>query len=715
MKHICIGILAHVDAGKTTPSEALLYRGGSIRRLAGVDHRDAFLDTDTIERERGITIFAKQAVLPLGDMEVTLLDTPGHVDFSAEAERTLWVLDCAVLVISGTDGVQGHTRTLWKLLERYGVPTFLFINKMDLAGADRSALMAELKQRLHSGCVDFGAPEEALREEAALCDEEVLEQYLESGAVSDDAIRAMIARRRLFPCCFGSALKLEGVDAFLSALERFAPVPEYGPEFGARVFKITRDSQGNRLTHLKVTGGALRVKETLTGGGTPPRWEEKADQLRIYSGTKFRPAETAEAGTVVAVTGLTHTRPGEGLGFESPWTAPMLEPVLTCQLILPKESDPHTALLKLRQLEEEDPQLHILWNEGTRQIHIQLMGEVQQEILQRLIAQRFGMEVSFGPGSILYRETIEAPVEGIGHFEPLRHYAEVHLLLEPGPRGSGVVLDSICPEDVLDRNWQRLILTHLAEKEHLGVLTGSPITDIRITLASGRAHLKHTEGGDFRQATYRAVRQGLMGAKSVLLEPWYEFRLELPTEHLGRAMSDLQRMNGETQSPQSWGEETILTGAAPVAALRNYAREVTSYTRGRGRLSCILSGYRPCAEAERVISASGYDPERDTENTADSVFCDHGAGYLVRWDQVPAHAHLPRVLLPAREYTPSPAAPRGKAFGVHPSPANAPASKVRPGIGPALIVVVVFALAFRLLLFAFKTLFLFAFVIIAFL
>ena len=658
MKHICIGILAHVDAGKTTLSEALLYRGGSIRRLGRVDHRDAFLDTDTIERERGITIFAKQAVLPLGDMEVTLLDTPGHVDFSAEAERTLWVLDCAVLVISGTDGVQGHTRTLWKLLERYGVPTFLFINKMDLAGADRSALMAELKQRLHSGCVDFGAPEEALREEAALCDEEVLEQYLESGAVSDDAIRAMIARRRLFPCCFGSALKLEGVDAFLSALERFAPVPEYGPEFGARVFKITRDSQGNRLTHLKVTGGALRVKESLTGGGTPPRWEEKADQLRIYSGTKFRPAETAEAGTVVAVTGLTHTRPGEGLGFESPWTAPMLEPVLTCQLILPKESDPHTALLKLRQLEEEDPQLHILWNEGTRQIHIQLMGEVQQEILQRLIAQRFGMEVSFGPGSILYRETIEAPVEGIGHFEPLRHYAEVHLLLEPGPRGSGVVLDSICPEDVLDRNWQRLILTHLAEKEHLGVLTGSPITDIRITLASGRAHLKHTEGGDFRQATYRAVRQGLMGAKSVLLEPWYEFRLELPTEHLGRAMSDLQRMNGETQPPQSWSEETILTGAAPVAALRNYAREVTSYTRGRGRLSCILSGYRPCAEAERVISASGYDPERDTENTADSVFCDHGAGYLVRWDQVPAHAHLPSVLRPAREDTPAPAAPQ---------------------------------------------------------
>ena len=648
-KHCCIGVLAHVDAGKTTLSEALLYCSGSIRKLGRVDHRDAFLDTDAIERERGITIFSKQAVLPLDTMEVTLLDTPGHVDFSAEAERTLRVLDCAVLLISGTDGVQGHTRTLWKLLERYAVPTFLFVNKMDLAGADRAAIMTELKQRLGSGCVDFGAPEETLFEEAAMCGEEALETYLETGAVSDDAIRSMVAKRQLFPCLFGSALKLEGVEEFLSALERFAPVPEYGDKFGARVFKITRDSQGNRLTHLKVTGGVLRTKALLTGGQESAPWEEKADQLRLYSGTKFRPLDAAEAGSVVAVTGLTHTRPGEGLGFESAWTAPVLEPVLTYQILLPDSVDPHTALLKLRQLEEEDPQLHILWNEALRQIHIQLMGEVQQEILQRVIAERFGMEVTFGSGSILYRETIENTVEGVGHFEPLRHYAEVHLILEPAPRGSGVALSTICPEDALDRNWQRLILTHLAEKDHLGVLTGSPITDIKITLAAGKAHLKHTEGGDFRQATYRAVRQGLMSARSVLLEPWYEFRLELPTEQLGRAISDLQRMNGETEPPETYGDETILTGSAPVASLRHYAREVTAYTRGRGRLSCVLSGYRPCAEADSVIEAIGYDPERDVENTPDSVFCGHGAGYPVKWDEVPAMAHLPSVLRPQVE------------------------------------------------------------------
>ena len=652
-KRCCIGILAHVDAGKTTLSEALLYRSGSIRKLGRVDHRDAFLDTDTIERERGITIFSKQAVLPLNEMEVTLLDTPGHVDFSAETERTLRVLDCAVLVISGTDGVQGHTRTLWKLLERYEVPTFLFINKMDLSGADRDAILSQLKQRLHGGCVDFGAEGEAFYEEAAVCDESVLETYFETGEVSDDAIRSMIAERQLFPCIFGSALKLEGVDEFLGTLERFAPVPEYSSAFGARVFKVTRDAQGNRLTHLKITGGALRVKDLVTNrrADTPAEqvWEEKADQLRLYSGTKFRPLEVAEAGTVCAVTGLTRTKPGEGLGFETAWTAPLLEPVLTYQLILPEGLDAHTALLKLRQLEEEDPQLHILWNETSRQIHIQLMGEVQQEILQRVIAERFGFDVTFGSGSILYRETIEDTVEGIGHFEPLRHYAEVHLILEPAPRGSGMILSTVCPEDELDRNWQRLILTHLMEKDHLGVLTGSPITDIKITLASGKAHLKHTEGGDFRQATYRAVRQGLMRAKSVLLEPWYDFRLELPTEQLGRAMSDLQRMNGETAPPETFGEETILTGSAPVAALRHYAREVTTYTRGRGRLSCVLAGYRPCAEAEKVIEAIGYEPERDVENTPDSVFCDHGAGYNVKWDQVPAMAHLPSVLRPAVE------------------------------------------------------------------
>ena len=547
MKKLVLGILAHVDAGKTTLSEALLYRSGAIRKLGRVDHADAFLDTDAIERERGITVFSKQAVFSLGDTQVTLLDTPGHVDFSTEAERTLRVLDCAVLVISGTDGVQGHTRTLWKLLERYAVPTILFVNKMDLAGADRAQVMESLKQRLSPGCVDFGAAEDTLYEEAAACDEAAIEQYFETGTLTDGLIGQMVGKRKLFPCFFGAALKLEGVEELMEGLERFAPVPDYGSEFGARVFKITRDGQGNRLTHLKVTGGALRTKEVLRGGENP--WEEKADQLRLYSGAKFRPVDCAEAGSVVAVTGLTQTRPGDGLGFEGPWTAPMLEPVLTYQVLLPEGTDPHTALLKLRQLEEEDPQLHILWNETSRQIAIELMGEVQQEILQRLVRDRFGLEIGFGSGSILYRETIANQVEGIGHFEPLRHYAEVHLVLEPAPRGSGMHFASIVPEDELDRNWQRLILTHLMEKDHLGVLTGSPITDMKITLAAGKAHLKHTEGGDFRQATYRAVRQGLMSAKSVLLEPWYEFRLELPTEQLGRAISDLQRMNGETEPP----------------------------------------------------------------------------------------------------------------------------------------------------------------------
>ncbi|MCF2665209.1 TetM/TetW/TetO/TetS family tetracycline resistance ribosomal protection protein [Oscillibacter valericigenes] len=644
MKHCCIGVLAHVDAGKTTLSEALLYRSGTLRRLGRVDHRDAFLDTDAMERERGITIFSKQAEFSLPAMDVTLLDTPGHVDFSAEAERTLRVLDCAILVISGTDGVQGHTRTLWRLLEQYGVPVFLFVNKMDLSGADRTALMADLKRRLDSGCVDFGTAPEELAEEAAVCDEEVLERYLESGEVSDDDITAMIASRKLFPCFFGSALKLEGVDDFLEGLERYAPVPDYPAAFGARVFKIARDSQGARLTYLKVTGGTLRVKDLLTNcrPGLPEDkvWEEKADQLRVYSGVKFRPVEEAPAGTVVAVTGLSRTVPGEGLGFEEPWTGPVLEPVLTYQVGLTDGTDPHTALLRLRQLEEEDPQLHIVWNEAAREIHIQLMGEVQLEILQRLIQERFGMEVAFGAGAICYRETIAAPVEGIGHFEPLRHYAEVHLLMEPGPRGSGLVLGTACPTDELDLNWQRLILTHLAEREHPGVLTGSPITDMKITLAAGRAHEKHTEGGDFRQATYRAVRQGLMQAENILLEPWYEFRLELPADQVGRAMSDLQRMNGEVDPPETFWEETTLTGSAPVAALRDYAREVTAYTRGRGRLLCVPAGYRPCADQETIVAASGYDPERDVDNPPDSVFCSHGAGVNVKWNEVPARAHV---------------------------------------------------------------------------
>ena len=656
MKKLVIGILAHVDAGKTTLSEALLYESGAIRRLGRVDHKDAFLDTDAMERERGITIFSKQAVLPLEDTEVTLLDTPGHVDFSAETERTLRVLDCAVLVVSGTDGVQAHTRTLWRLLERYGVPVLLFVNKMDLAGADRTAVLAELRRRLSSGCVDFGAAPEQVAEEAAMCGEAALEQFLDTGAVTDGTLRQLVGERALFPCFFGSALKLEGVKALLEGLERYAPAPAYPAEFGARVYKISRDGQGARLTHLKVTGGTLRVKDLLRGPGGA--WEEKADQLRIYSGAKFKTVEEAPAGTVVAVTGLSRSLPGEGLGFEGQWTGPVLSPVLTYQVQLAEGTDPHTALMKLRQLEEEDPQLHVSWSEAAKELRVQLMGEVQLEILGRLLRDRFGMEVTFGTGAILYRETIAAPAIGIGHFEPLRHYAEVHLLLESLPRGSGLVFASRCPEDQLDRNWQRLILTHLAEKEHLGVLTGSPITDLKITLLAGRAHDKHTEGGDFRQATYRAVRQGLMSAQSVLLEPWYTFRLELPAAQVGRAISDLQRMNGETDPPETFGEETVLTGAAPVAALRDYAREVTAYTRGQGRLFCQNGGYRPCADQEAVVEALCYDPDRDVENTADSVFCAHGAGYNVKWDQVPAMAHVSSGVSLEEEEAPEDTAPQ---------------------------------------------------------
>ena len=637
MKNICIGILAHVDAGKTTLSEALLYRAGAIRRLGRVDHQDAFLDTDTMERQRGITIFSKQAVLELSSVRVTLLDTPGHVDFSAEMERTLQVLDCAVLVISGTDGVQGHTRTLWELLERYHVPTFLFINKMDLAGTDRDALLAHLKEKLDGGCVDFG-DSETLAEEAAVLDEAVLERYLETGEVSNAALSALIAERKLFPCYFGSALRVEGVDALLSGVERYAPRPVYPADFGAKVFKITRDSQGARLTHLKLTGGTLRVKDVLTGREGDTLWQEKADQLRLYSGAKFQSLDEAEAGAVVAVTGLSHTFPGQGLGAEPDWAGAVLQPVLTYRVELSDGTDPHTALQKLRQLEEEDPQLHLVWSGGD--IHIQLMGEVQMEILQRLIRERLGMEVSFGAGTVCYRETIANAVEGIGHFEPLRHYAEVHLLLEPGEPGSGVTVASVCPTDELNLNWQRLILTHLLEKEHCGVLTGAPVTDIKLTLLTGRAHEKHTEGGDFRQATYRAVRQGLMQAENVLLEPWYRFRLELPAEQVGRAMTDLQRMNSEVELPEPIGEDAVLTGRAPVAGLRDYGREVAVYTRGRGRLSCTPAGYFPCAEADSVIAAIGYDPERDTENPADSVFCSHGAGVIVPWFEVCDHAQV---------------------------------------------------------------------------
>ena len=641
MRKLALGIVAHVDSGKTTLSEAMLYLSGQIRRLGRVDHRDAFLDTDSLERERGITIFSKQAVFPLSeDCEVTLLDTPGHVDFSTEMERVLSVLDCAVLVISGADGVQAHTLTLWRLLRHYGIPTFLFVNKMDMDGTDPAALLTELRSRLSENCVDFGRGEDAIYEDAAMFDEAVMEQYLETGTLEDDTLRALVAERRLFPCAFGSALKLDGVEELLALLDRYAPRQAAGDEFGARVFKIARDHQGKRLTYLKVTGGTLRTRQLLCGGSGEERWEEKVDQIRIYSGAKFQTTDEAEAGSIVAVTGLSKTEAGTGLGSESAGQTPSLEPVLNYQLILPDGQDAHTALQKLRQLQEEDPQLHIVWNARLQEIHIQLMGQVQLEILQRVIRERFGMEVTFGRGSIVYRETIAGKVSGVGHYEPLRHYAEVHLLLEPLPRGSGLKFSTLCSEDDLDRNWQRLILTHLMEKPHLGVLTGSPITDMRLTLTAGRAHLKHTEGGDFRQATYRAVRQGLMGAESVLLEPWYEFRLEIPSENLGRAISDIQQMDGRFDPPETIGDTVLLMGSAPVSAMNDYWQTVTSYSKGRGRLTCTVSGYEPCHNAAEVIAAMDYEPERDLENTPDSVFCAHGAGYTVKWDEVPAMAHI---------------------------------------------------------------------------
>ena len=661
MRQLVIGMLAHVDAGKTTLSEAMLYGSGAIKKLGRVDHGDAFLDTDTIERERGITIFSKQAMFSLPGVQVTLLDTPGHVDFSTEMERTLQVLDCAVLVISGTDGVQSHTHTLWQLLRRYQVPTILFLNKMDLAGARRERLMDDLRRQLDEGCVDFSCEDTALRDEAAaMCDESALEEFLSVGTLSDTTLADLVARRRLFPCLFGSALKLEGVDALLDALSRFAPVPRYPEEFGARVFKISRDPQGSRLTWLKVTGGQLRAKTLLTGGQGEDAWQEKADQLRLYSGAKFSGADTVEAGGICAVTGLTYTRPGMGLGTQARHLLPLLEPVLTYQLILPPGCDPHVAMGKLSQLEEEDPQLHIVWNQLLRQIQIQLMGQVQLEVLQRVIAQRFAMDVTFGPGSIVYKETIADTVEGIGHFEPLRHYAEVHLLLQPGQPGSGLRFDTDCSTDELDLNWQRLILTHLGEKEHLGVLTGSPITDLKITLIAGRAHNKHTEGGDFRQATYRAVRHGLMQAESVLLEPWYSFRLEVPADNVGRAMTDIQTMGGRFDPPETGDELTLLTGSAPVAGLRDYWQQVTAYTRGRGRLTCRVEGYQPCHDPESVIAAIDYRAERDTANPADSVFCDHGAGFVVPWQQVADYAHVESPLKKQAQAAPTAPAAGGR-------------------------------------------------------
>lgn len=680
-----VGILAHVDAGKTTLSEGLLYTAGVLRQIGRVDHGNAFLDNFALERERGITIFSKQANLAWKGLELVLLDTPGHVDFSAETERTLQVLDYCLLVVSGSDGIQGHTETLWRLLKRYEIPVFLFINKMDQPGADRQALMRELRDRLGSECVEFGGAEErktgqpgesagpedaarredsvqeepvrqeelARREEIAVCSEELLEEYLEKGMMRDESIARAVAGRQVFPCYFGSALRLEGVEELLEGLRRFVLVKEYPEEFGARVYKISRDAAGNRLTHLKVTGGELRVKMPVNNSASAVNpgdiWEEKADTLRIYDGGGFRPADRVEAGGICAVTGLSRTFAGQGLGREGMSGQPVLEPVLTYRLVLPEGTDVVKALGQMRNLEEETPELHVAWRESLREIHLQVMGEVQTEVLKSLIQERFGMEVEFDSGRLLYKETIASSAEGIGHFEPLRHYAEVHLLLEPGEPGSGLEFATKCSEDDLDRNWQRLVLTHLEEKTHFGVLTGSPITDMRITLLAGRAHLKHTEGGDFRQATYRALRQGLMQCQCVLLEPVFSFTLEVPLEQLGRAMSDIQRMCGSFEPPVTEGETAVLTGSAPVSAMRDYQREVNAYTKGRGRLMCVLKGYEPCHNESEVIGEIGYDAEADTDNPSSSVFCAHGAGFLVGWEEVPAYAHVESGWSPEQE------------------------------------------------------------------
>ena len=661
MKRIVTGILAHVDAGKTTLSEALLYATGNVRKLGRVDHGDAFLDTNTMERQRGITIFTEPAIITTPNLTLTLLDTPGHVDFSAEMERTLSVLDYAILVISGADGIQGHTETLWRLLKRYNVPTFIFINKMDAPAADKTKLLNQLKKRFSDGCIDFtGAHDDNaaladVMEDIAMQSETAMELYLESGTIQDETIREMIADRVLFPCFFGSALKMDGIDEFVAGFERYVREPEYDTEFGARIYKVSHDVQGNRLTWLKVTGGEFKAKTMLSGTARvgadlgeskiddDGMWHEKADQVRVYSGAKFTTVDSVVAGTVCAVTGLTRTFPGAGLGKEPDGVNPVLQPVLTYTL-LPGECDIHACLVALRELEDEDPLLHVVWQPHLEEVHLQLMGAVQLEVIQQMMHDRFGLDVSFGPGGILYKETIAHPVEGVGHFEPLRHYAETHVLLEPLPAGIGMRFASVCSEDVLDRNWQRLILQHCREREHLGVLTGSPITDMKITLLVGRAHLKHTEGGDFRQATYRAIRQGLMEAKERgdcrLLEPWYGFRLEVPQDMVGHAMADIQRMSGSFDTPSGDGEYMVLEGEAPVAQMRDYAMDVNAYTHGRGHLSCVFAGYRPCHNADEVIEQSAYEPESDLENTPDSVFCAHGAGYPVKWYKVPEFMHL---------------------------------------------------------------------------
>ena len=647
-KNLCIGILAHVDAGKTTLSEAMLYTCGMIRKFGRVDSKDAFLDTYEMERERGITIFSKQAMLRTDDLEISLLDTPGHVDFSAEMERTLQVLDYAILVVSGMDGVQGHTRTLWKLLERYQVPAFVFVNKMDQQGTDQSGLMAEIKEKLSDNCTDFGTEQKgSIYESAALCEESLLEQYLEYGEISDDEIARLICQRKIFPCYFGSALKMDGVKSLLDGVRNYGMCPKFGTEFGAKVFKILRDTQGNRLTYVKITGGALKVRDVLSylpKNAEDGQMAEKVNQIRIYSGEKYETVDMAGAGCVCALTGLTGTYPGQGLGVEKDSPEPVLEPVLTYQMILPEEVHPAAFLPKLRILEEEDPMLHVLWSEELQEIQVQVMGQVQLEILQRQIKERFDVLVVFGAGKIVYKETIADRVEGVGHFEPLRHYAEVHLILEPGEPGSGMQFLLGCSEEVLDKNWQRLILTHLEERTHRGVLTGSALTDVKITVAGGRAHLKHTEGGDFRQATYRAVRQGLMQAQSVLLEPYYDFVLEIPSEHVGRAMTDMSQREAETEAPEIHGSHALLKGRGPVSTLWDYAKEAAAYTRGEGSFSCVTGGYGPCHNAREVVDEIGYVPEEDLANPTGSVFCSHGSGFYVEWDKVPEYMHVESVL-----------------------------------------------------------------------
>ncbi len=637
MKKLVIGILAHVDAGKTTLSESLLYLSGKIRKLGRVDNKDAYLDNYELERARGITIFSKQATFEVADTQITLIDTPGHVDFSTDMERTLQVLDYAILVISGADGVQGHTKTLWRLLSIYQIPVFLFVNKMDQNGTDKRKIMNELKKQLGDGCIEFGQAEtENFHDQLAMCDEALMEAYLEKGHVQIPQIKDAIKERKVFPCFFGSALKLDGIEVFIQGIVKYTDIPLYPGKFGARIFKIGRDEQGNRLTYLKITGGRLKVRDVLNNGS----WEEKINQIRIYSGQKFEAVNEAEAGSVCAVTGLSQTKPGEGLGIEEALNIPVLEPVLSYQVLLPEDCDPRVMIPKLRLIEEEDPELNIVWNEQLKEIQIKVMGEVQIEVLQSLIQSRFGIEVSFSSGKIVYKETIANIVEGVGHFEPLRHYAEVHLLMEPGERGSGLKFGTECSEDDLNKSWQRLILSHLEEKIHKGVLTGSAITDMKITLVSGRAHNKHTQGGDFREATYRAVRQGLMEAESILLEPYYTFQLELPDKMVGRAMTDIEKIHGACKVSHIEGEIAVLEGSAPIASMRNYHKEVVAYTKGQGRLFCSLKGYDPCHNTEEVMEMVGYDSERDVENPAESVFCAEGSGFLVNWDEVKSHMHI---------------------------------------------------------------------------